>query len=184
MPIASTAVSVPTQGSSPSVSGPDQRPRPQPTWLTRLYSESMRSQSSGIITRTYAARGAAEDHSSLYLPDRGRSRAPGRLQQLRRNAADDLGQARPPERHGRLEVRRRRVRSPGPQLREPAVDVRLVRRQERTEVVVVDVPRALMRPTTTKRNGFRLQAGTHDMGLCARTRNEKENVLVMWLWSR
>ena len=79
---------------------------------------------------------------SPYL--RGRSGACGRLLQLRRNAAGDLGQARPPEGHGGLEVRRRRVRRPGPQLHKAAVDVRLVRRQERTEVVVVDVPCALV----------------------------------------
>jgi hypothetical protein len=150
MPIASTAVSVPTQGSSQlaSVVQINDHDLDLPGYLAHKIIYIFRSVHAVAIVSdyyTYAARGAAEDHYhySLYLPGRGRSRASGRLQQLRRNAADDLGQARPPERHGRLEVRRRRVRSPGPQLREPAVDVRLVRRQERTEVVVVDVPRAL-----------------------------------------
>jgi hypothetical protein len=72
--------------------------------------------------------------------------------QPRRNAADGVEQARPPERHGRLEVRRRRVRGAGPQLQEAAVDAPLVRRQERPEEVVVDTPRALK----PRRNGFRL----------------------------
>ena len=104
----------------------------------RQWSNSTTTSTTQDYTYTLRPRAAG----SPYL--RGRSGACGRLLQLRRNAAGDLGQARPPEGHGRLEVRRRRVRRPGPQLHQAAVDVRLVRRQERTEVVVVDVPCALV----------------------------------------
>lgn len=71
-------------------------------------------------------------------------------------------------------MRRRRVRGPGPQLHEAAVDVRLVRRQERTEVVVVDLPRALQVTTRWKM----VSDGA------VRTCNAKENVLLSRVWSR
>lgn len=75
---------------------------------------------------------------SLYLP-----RAASRRLQLRRNAAEDLEEPRLPKGHGHLKMRRRHVLGPSPQLQQVAIDVHLVPRQQRLEIAVVDVFRAL-----------------------------------------